>query len=118
MKRVLGTAAVAFAMVSMVSAISMWSGSVAAAMPGIGVDGLMSKPSALKIDVQAKKRRGPCLSGDAYDKATRQCKGADSAAYASGDSAAGRCRAGDRYNARGKDCRGADKKRYPADMKQ
>jgi hypothetical protein len=101
-----------------VLAASVSSEPVFAAMPGSGVFDTVGERSALTHTVQAKKRRGPCRAGDAYSKEQRQCKGADSAAYAPGDSAAGRCKAGDRFDARRKDCVGADKQRRPADMKQ
>ncbi|MEX2450492.1 MAG: hypothetical protein WD407_06530 [Rhodospirillales bacterium] len=112
MKRIFAIAGAA------VLATSVSSGPVFAAMPGLGVFDTVGERSALTHTVQAKKRRGPCRAGDAYDRQLRHCKGADSAVYAPGDSAAGRCKAGDRFDTRRKDCVGADKQRRPADMKQ
>ena len=88
-------------------------------MPGSVALDTAQAGASLKQNVQARKkrRRGPCVSGDTYNKVDRSCKGAGSAAYARGDRAAGRCKAGDRYNSRKKVCRTKDKKRYPADMK-
>ncbi|MGY8991362.1 MAG: hypothetical protein ACKVHL_07215 [Rhodospirillales bacterium] len=91
----------------------------APAVPALYVLDSETVGTSLKHNAQFKKkrRRGPCVSGDAYNKADKSCKGADSASYARGDRAAGRCKAGDRYRARKKVCRTKDKKKYPADMK-
>ena len=88
-------------------------------VPALSTLDVAKEGASLKYSVQFKKKRhrGPCISGDTYNKADRSCKGADSAAYARGDRAAGRCKAGDRYRARKKSCRGKDRKSYPADMK-